>query len=155
MHVPVSAKMRLGYDEVNVLEVAKALEEAGADLITIHGRTALQNISMADWEYILATKEQLSIPVVGSGDVKNAQDFKRYSEAGLGVMVGRAALGRPCFCWSLGAKSPDVINNVTLRLNMPICTHQLVWWYKSLDEVRKASEDELVRETQVIWHFQP
>ncbi|MEZ4632617.1 MAG: tRNA-dihydrouridine synthase family protein [Deinococcales bacterium] len=155
VHVPVSAKMRLGYDEVNVLEVAKALEEAGADLITIHGRTALQKYQgMADWESILATKEQLSIPVVGSGDVKNAQDFKRYSEAGLGVMVGRAALGRPwVFAELLGAKSPDVTAIAATALKH---AYLHINWYggtRALDEVRKASEDELVRENLAIRHF--
>lgn len=94
--VPVSAKLRLGYDRVNVFEVAAALEEAGASLITVHGRTAAQKYSGdADWHTVREVAERLSIPVVGSGDVTTAAQYSRYRSWGLGVMVGRGAIGRP------------------------------------------------------------
>ncbi len=94
--VPVSAKMRLGYDLVNVLEVATALEEAGAALIAVHGRTAAQKYSgEANWETIAEVASQLTIPVVGSGDVHSKAQFDSYRALGLGVMVARAAVGRP------------------------------------------------------------
>ena len=94
--VPVSAKLRLGFDTVNALEVALALQEAGASLVTIHGRTAAQKYSgEADWNAIAEVAAQLSIPVVGSGDVTTKAQFERYRDLGLGVMVGRGALGQP------------------------------------------------------------
>lgn len=94
--VPVSAKMRLGYDRVNVLEVALALQEAGVSLIAIHGRTAEQKYTgEAKWEYIKDVAEQLAIPVIGSGDVTTKEQFDRYRAWGLGVMIARGAMGRP------------------------------------------------------------
>lgn len=94
--VPVSAKLRLGYDTVNVLEVALALQEAGASLLTVHGRTAAQKYSgEADWDAVTEVAEALTVPVVGSGDVTTREQFENYRARGLGVMVGRGALGRP------------------------------------------------------------
>jgi tRNA-dihydrouridine synthase B len=94
--VPVSAKMRLGYDRVNVLEVALALQEAGASVIAIHGRTAEQKYTgEAKWEAIKEVAEQLTIPVIGSGDVQSKEQFDRYRAWGLGVMIARGAMGRP------------------------------------------------------------
>ena len=94
--VPVSAKLRLGYDHVNVLEVAKALEEAGAALIAVHGRTAAQKYGgSANWETIADVANAVDIPVVGSGDVQTQAQFDAYMGRGLGVMVARGAVGRP------------------------------------------------------------
>lgn len=94
--VPVSAKMRLGYDQVNVLEVAHALEDAGAALIAVHGRTAAQKYGgTANWEMIAEVTAAVDIPVVGSGDVQSKAQFDAYTELGLGVMVARGAVGRP------------------------------------------------------------
>ena len=107
--VPVSAKMRLGYDKVNAKEVALALQEAGASLVTVHGRTAAQKYSgEADWERIKEVAEALHIPVVGSGDVQDRAQAERYQAQGLGVMIGRGALGRPwIFAELRGAASPS------------------------------------------------
>ena len=107
--VPVSAKMRLGYDEVNAKEVALALQEAGASLVTVHGRTAAQKYSgEADWEKIGEVAEGLRIPVVGSGDVQSKAQVERYQAQGLGVMIGRGALGRPwIFAELRGEASPS------------------------------------------------
>ncbi len=94
--VPVSAKLRLGYERINVLEVALALQEAGAALLTVHGRTAAQKYGgEADWDAISEVAAQLTIPVVGSGDVTTRAQFGARHARGLGVMIGRGALGRP------------------------------------------------------------
>lgn len=107
--VPVSAKMRLGYDKVNAKEVALALQEAGASLITVHGRTAAQKYSgEADWEKIQEVADALHIPVVGSGDVQSKAQVEHYQAQGLGVMIGRGALGRPwIFAELRGEPSPS------------------------------------------------
>lgn len=116
--VPVSAKLRLGFDQVNVLEVALALEEAGASLLTIHGRTAAQKYTgEADWEAVAEVARQLRIPVVGSGDVTERDQVERYRAMGLGVMIGRGALGRPWIFSALrGEADPGRAERVALVL---------------------------------------
>ena len=97
---PVSCKIRSGWDKqsINAIEFAQGLEEAGASLITLHARTREQYYSgEADWDLIKKLKESVNIPVVGNGDIKCAEDAKKMIEhTGCdGVMVGRAAQGRP------------------------------------------------------------
>lgn len=96
--VPVTVKMRKGWDDqsVNVVEVAKAVEAAGAAAVTIHGRTREQGYSgKADWDAIAQVKKALKIPVVGNGDIWQPEDAKRMlAVTGCdAVMIGRGALG--------------------------------------------------------------
>ena len=98
--VPVTVKIRLGWDEnsINCVEVAKVIEESGASAITIHARTRSEGYSgHARWEYIKMVKEAVSIPVIGNGDVTNAYEAeKMLKETGCdAVMIGRASLGNP------------------------------------------------------------
>jgi len=99
--VPVTAKIRLGRtrDRVNAIDVAQAIESAGGAAVTVHGRTAADGFrGAADWDAIARIKPHLHrIPLIGNGDVRTAEDaaaaFRRYGVDG--VMIGRAALGRP------------------------------------------------------------
>ena len=98
--VPVTVKIRSGWDEsnINAIEVAKICEEAGASAITVHGRTRSQGYSgKADWNVIKAVKEAVNIPVIGNGDVTSAELCKkRLDETGCdAVMIGRGVLGNP------------------------------------------------------------
>lgn len=106
--VPVSAKMRLGYDQENVIEVAQAVAEAGAAMVAVHGRTAAQKYTgEANWEAIAQVAEHVSIPVIGSGDVTSREQFERYRALNLGVMIARGAVGQPWIFADLkGSASP-------------------------------------------------
>ena len=93
----VSVKTRLGWNNAdNLIPFASALVDAGASLITIHGRTYDQGFSgRADWSPIYALKEALSVPVLGNGDVSHRDDGLARMGNLDGFMIGRAAIGNP------------------------------------------------------------
>ncbi len=98
--VPVTVKCRLGWDKgsLNVLDFSKRMEQCGAAMITVHGRTRAQLYSgVADWDMIHKVKQQLSIPVIANGDiVDEASALHCLRRTGAdGLMVGRAAFGDP------------------------------------------------------------
>jgi len=77
-------------------QVSKAIEEAGADALTIHARLANQgNDVPADWKTIAAVKKELKIPVIGNGDIRNGRDVYEMLKLCDGVMIARAAIGNP------------------------------------------------------------
>jgi len=98
--VPVTLKMRLGWDEnsVNAPEIAARAENAGIQLVTVHGRTRMQFYEgRADWDAIAAVRAAISIPLIANGDVATVDDANEIlSRSGAdAVMVGRACQGRP------------------------------------------------------------
>lgn len=98
--IPVTVKIRSGWDEksINAVEIAKIIESAGASAITVHPRTRKQGYSgLADWTVIKQVKENVSIPVIGNGDIKSCYDAKRMLDETKcdAVMIGRACLGNP------------------------------------------------------------
>jgi len=97
---PVTAKIRLGWDQtsINALTTAKILEDAGIQAIAIHGRTKDQGYSGdADWDQIARVASAVSVPVIGNGDLRSAIDIGcRIRETGVrGLMIGRAAMNNP------------------------------------------------------------
>lgn len=98
--VPVTGKIRLGWDagQQNYLEIGRIMEENGAAMVAMHGRTKTQKYGgQADWDAIAHLKQSVSIPVVGNGDVQSPDDIDRmlaYTGCDA-VMVGRAAIGNP------------------------------------------------------------
>lgn len=98
--LPVTVKIRAGWDadSINAPEMAKRLEDAGAALIAVHGRTRAQMYApSADLGVIADVKKSVSVPVVGNGDILSAADaIRMYEQTGCdGVMIARGALGNP------------------------------------------------------------
>jgi len=97
--LPVTVKTRLGWDHnsIVILEVAKMIEQAGAQALTVHCRTRDQaHRGFADWSWLEKIKKIISIPLIGNGDITTPQDVKRMFETGCdGVMIGRGAIANP------------------------------------------------------------
>jgi len=119
VRLPVSAKIRLGWDDAgkNYIETLKCLEGAGVSLISVHGRTRAQKYSSsADWDAIAEIAGRAAVPVIGNGDIRSHNEAaKRLRNSGCaGVMIGRAAVGNP---WIFSGKKPDTREMVGLIKN--------------------------------------
>ena len=119
----LGVKFRSGWslEELNYIEFGKMVEEAGADFICLHARTQSQMFSgQADWAHIAALKKEVSLPVIGNGDVKTPEDVGRMmAETGCdSVMIGRGALGKPWIfsqskqLWESGDYNPITKNQL-------------------------------------------
>ena len=125
--VPVTVKIRSGWDEknINAVEVAKVCEKAGASAIAIHARTRSQGYSgKADWSIIKKVKEAVNIPVIGNGDVNTPELAKQMLEETNcdAVMIGRGVLGNPwlirdCVSYLENGTIPNPPSDVD-RINM-------------------------------------
>jgi tRNA-dihydrouridine synthase B len=139
LSIPVTGKIRLGWDATskNYLEIAHIMEDNGAALIAIHGRTREQKYrGQADWDAIAALKQAVSIPVIGNGDVKTVADIDRL-KAYTGcdaVMIGRAAVGNP---WIFRRQPREMVTFADLTAVIRRHLHEMVTYYGEADGLYK------------------
>ncbi|MCX6714709.1 MAG: tRNA dihydrouridine synthase DusB [Candidatus Uhrbacteria bacterium] len=161
---PVSVKIRLGWgDPTECFVFAKALEDAGADLLTVHGRTRMQGYSgESDWEMIRKLKETVSIPVLANGDIFTAPLAIQALEQTTcdGILIARGSLGNPWIFRQieemLAGETPKAISIEeridTIRFHLTLHIEQygeksvttfrkhLTWYLKGLDGAKKYKE---------------
>ena len=129
--VPVTVKCRLGWDKgsINVLEFTKRMEDAGAAMITVHGRTrSMLYTGVADWDTIGKVKSQLSVPLIANGDVVGAESALRCSKwtGADGIMIGRATFGDPWIFQQVRAAMDgrEVPERPVLKDRVDVALHQ-------------------------------
>ena len=139
LNIPITAKIRLGWDDdnLNYLEIARIIEGSGGKTIAVHGRTRMQNYTHpARWDAIREVKSAVKIPVIGNGDIQSVADIDRMiAETGCdAVMIGRAAIGDP---WILRRKEKSMISReevIEVTLNH---MQKSVEFYGPLNGIRK------------------
>ncbi len=138
LRIPVSVKTRLGWSDANgLIEFWQALENAGAQLITVHGRTFQQEYTgKADWEPIYELQKNLTIPVLGNGDCKNYDDGMEKIQDLAGFMIARASLGNP-WCFLPNNHSPLWVQRISIMTEHMQKMIETKWEQRSCLEIRK------------------
>lgn len=154
--VPVTVKMRAGWDEehINAVEMAVIAQQAGAAAITVHPRTRVQQYSgHSDWSVIRDVKQAVSVPVIGNGDVTSADEYERMlRETGCdAVAIGRGAQGNPWIFAEIRAriegkewKKPTNREKIDMALRHGRMQAEYIGAYGAAREMRK----------HLIWYLQ-
>ena len=153
VQIPVSVKTRIGWSnkDENIKEFLLRLQDAGANMFTIHGRTREQGFKgKADWEMIRKLKEELEIPVIANGDIYSAQDAiecLKITKAD-GIMVGRGILGSP---WLLGEIDATIKGFTSFK--KPKLEEKLNLLIEHLDELTKTKGEHglLIARKHIAW----
>ena len=154
--VPVTVKIRSGWDSksINAVEVAKICEKAGASAITVHPRTRSQGYSgKADLDIIKQVKENVSIPVIGNGDIidiKTAKHMLDYTKCDA-IMIGRGVLGNP---WLI--KEIDTYLKTNKIIDKPSYSERIKMCYKHLDYLLKIKNEKisvLEMRSHIAWYI--
>lgn len=143
--IPVTAKTRLGWDLENIIidDVAERLQDVGISALAIHGRTRSQMYTgEADWEPIARVKQnpRIKIPIIGNGDIdtpeKAKEAFERYGVDG--VMIGRAAIGKPWIFRQIKhyLQTGECLSELSIHEQIEVIKEQILLSQEWLDEVR-------------------
>ena len=154
--VPVTVKIRSGWDlnSINAVEVAKIVESAGASAITVHPRTRSQLYSgKADLEIIKQVKENVSIPVIGNGDIvdiESAKHMLEYTKCDA-IMIGRGVLGNPWLIKEIDTylKTGKIIDKPSFEEKINMCYHHLNYLLKIKNETVAVLE----MRSHIAWYI--
>jgi tRNA-dihydrouridine synthase B len=138
---PVTVKIRSGWDSgsINAVEVASICEKAGASAIAVHPRTRSQGYSgKADWDIIKQVKKAVTIPVIGNGDIKSAEDAKKMLDETDcdAIMIGRATIGNPWIIKEIVHYLDNgvILNKPTISDKVDMCKKHLNYLLENKDE---------------------
>ena len=153
---PVTVKIRSGWDKnnINAVEIAKIVEEAGASAITVHPRTRAQGYEgFADWSIIKKVKENVNISVIGNGDIKSVDDaIRMFNETNCdAIMIGRASLGNPYIFKQIShyLKTHEILGEQTKNEKIDMCLKHM----KYLLEIKNEKVAILEMRTHAAWYI--
>jgi len=150
LDIPITIKIRSGFKELNYLEIGKIAEDNNISAITLHARTQIQGYTgKANWDHIKELKENVSIPVIGNGDIFSLQDYndiKKYTKCD-SVMIGRAAIGNP-FIFRELKKGYKPTKEEKLKAYLDIyddldyihCKQQLIYFTKGIKNIKQLRQ---------------
>lgn len=154
--IPVTVKIRSGWDKqnINAVEVAKIIEKAGAKAICIHPRTRNEGYDAhSNWDLIKQVKENVSIPVIGNGDIKTIDDAKKMLEmTGCdAIMIGRGCLGNPHLIKQIIVYLEDnkIIPDLSYNEKLDVCIKH----YNYLEELKGESVAIKEIRSHALWYL--